>query len=281
MGYELKLFATSGKELQRPSLRPKDSERFFRFDRLGEDYSLDEISNRILENIRRKDPFPEETMDTVRKYRSSHPPKCKAGGLARLYYFYCYELHIIVRFPASVKKVSHFMREDIRKLDKLDAQTRFLGENGIETYEDLESYQDRTEEEIGYLKRDRDQLRNELKRVIRKGDEAEILAVKGRISVITAKIRKGYIHQNPLCNKDAICRALLCLTEIQKARVQRLFYANKTLKEIALEDYPFRLHDVSFRPSVQPRSLINQITGGLLRVKTKVLIAKSTQNRAK
>ena len=27
-----------------------------------------------------------------------------------------------------------------------------------------------------------------------------------------------------------------CLTEIQKARVQRLFYANKTLKEIALED---------------------------------------------
>lgn len=190
MGYELKLFAASGKELQRPSLRPKGSERFFRFDRLGEDYSLDEISNRILENIRRKDPFPEETMDTVRKYRSSHPPKCKAGGLARLYYFYCYELHIIVHFPASVKKVSHFMREDIRKLDKLDAQTRFLGENGIETYEDLESYQDRAEEEIGYLKRDRDQLRNELKRVIRKGDEAEILAVKGRISVITAKIQK-------------------------------------------------------------------------------------------
>ena len=39
-----------------------------------------------------------------------------------------------------------------------------------------------------------------------------------------------------LCNKDAISRALLCLTEIQKARVHRLFYANKTLKEIALED---------------------------------------------
>lgn len=39
-----------------------------------------------------------------------------------------------------------------------------------------------------------------------------------------------------LCSKDAISRALLCLTEIQKARVQRLFYANKTLKEIALED---------------------------------------------
>lgn len=190
MGYELKLFAASGKELQRPSLRPKGSERFFRFDRLGEDYTLDEISSRILENIRRKDPFPEETLEKVRKYRSSNPPKCKAKGLARLYYFYCYELHIIVRFPASVQKVSHFMREDLRKLDLLDSQTRFLGENGIETYEDLENYRDRAEEEIGYLKRDRDQIRNELKRVVRKGDESKILAVKGRIAVISARIQK-------------------------------------------------------------------------------------------
>ena len=38
-----------------------------------------------------------------------------------------------------------------------------------------------------------------------------------------------------LCNKDAISRSLLCLTEIQKARVQRLYNAKKTLKEIALE----------------------------------------------
>lgn len=72
MGYELKFTARSGKELQRPSLRPSGSERFFRFDRLGEDYSLDEISNRILENIRRKDPFPEETRNAVRRYRAYH-----------------------------------------------------------------------------------------------------------------------------------------------------------------------------------------------------------------
>ena len=190
MGYELKFTARSGKELQRPSLRPSGSERFFRFDRLGEDYSLDEISNRILENIRRKDPFPEETRNAVRRYRAYHPPKTKARGIAKLYYYYCYELHIIVRYPASVQRVSHFMREDIRKLDQLDAQTRFLAENGIETYEDLEKYRDRAEQDIVYLKRDREMLRNELKRVIRRGDEAEILAVKGRISVVSARIQK-------------------------------------------------------------------------------------------
>lgn len=82
------------------------------------------------------------------------------------------------------------MREDIRKLDQLDTQTRFLAENGIETYEDLEKYRDRAEQDIDYLKRDREMLRNELKRVIRRGDEAEILAVKGRISVVFARIQK-------------------------------------------------------------------------------------------
>ena len=52
-------------------------------------------------------------------------------------------------------------------------------------------------------------------------------------------LSEGFIapdFSESLCNKDAICRSLLCLTEIQKARVQRHFYANKTLKEIALED---------------------------------------------
>ena len=82
------------------------------------------------------------------------------------------------------------MREDIRKLEQLDAQTRFLAENGIETYEDLENYRDRAEDDITHLKKDRDSLRNELKRVIRRGDEAEILAVKNRISVISARIQK-------------------------------------------------------------------------------------------
>lgn len=35
MGYELKLTAASGKALQRPSLRPQSSERFYRFDPAG------------------------------------------------------------------------------------------------------------------------------------------------------------------------------------------------------------------------------------------------------
>ena len=189
-GYEFKFYGKSGQPLERPSLRLKGSDRFCRFDRLGEDYSVDEICNRILENIVEKDPFPEDEESRYHQYRADHPPRTKAKGLAALYYYYCYELHIIVRFPASVKKVSPALREDMRKLDRLDEQTRFLAEHNIENREDLDRYRNDAEEALPALKAEREVLRNKLKRVIRSGDEATILETKKQISAISDRIKK-------------------------------------------------------------------------------------------
>lgn len=189
MGYELKLYSKSGKQLKRPSLKPMRSDRYYRFDRLGEDYVLDEILNRILENIRRKDPFPEETRKAVKKYRTEHPPKSKASGLAKLYYYYCYELHIIAMFPASVKRVSHSAREDLRRLEDLDAQVRFLVRNKIETMGDLDDYVCSAEKTIEQFKTERNDARNKLKRLRRKGDEEGVLKTKKEISTITLAMK--------------------------------------------------------------------------------------------
>ena len=190
MGYEFKFYSKNGKPLERPSLKPKNGQKFFRFDNLGEGYSVDEISDRILENIRRKDPFPEEIKLKVKKYRRDYPPRPKAKGLAALYYYYCYELKIIVRYPTSVKQVSFFMREDLRKLEQLDKQVRLLGENNIETYEDLEQFREKCGTEKEELIKLRGELRNKLKRVINGSDEKEILSVKEEIAVVTNKIQK-------------------------------------------------------------------------------------------
>ena len=189
-GYEFKFYSESGQPLQRPSLRPKGADRFFRFDRLGEDYSVDEICNRILENIVEKDPFPEDEERKYYRYRSEHPPRTKAKGIAALYYYYCYELHIIVRFPGSVQKVSAAMREDMRKLDRLDEQTRFLAENSIETHEDIDRYRSDATDELSALNAERDDLRNNLKRVIRSGDETAVLEVKQQIAAVSNRIKK-------------------------------------------------------------------------------------------
>lgn len=190
MGYEFKFYSKNGKVLERPSLKPKNAQKYFRFDNLGEGYSVEEISERILENIRRTDPFPEETMMAVQQYRRMYPPKPKAKGLAALYYYYCYELKIIVRYPASVQQVSFFMREDIRKLEQLDKQVWLLGENKIETYEDLQSFREKCIIEKEELTGKRDDLRNMLKRVIGAGDEDANLSVKEEIAEISGKLQK-------------------------------------------------------------------------------------------
>jgi hypothetical protein len=151
---------------------------------------VDEICNRILENYVEKEPFPEEEERRYHRYRSENPPRTKAKGIAALYYYYCYELHIIVRFPASVKKVSATVREDIRKLDRLDEHTRFLATNGIENHEDLDRYRSNASDELTALKAERDDLRNKLKRVIRTGDETAVLEVKKQIAAVSDRIKK-------------------------------------------------------------------------------------------
>ena len=165
-GYELKLYTPKGKLLVRPSLRPPGAERYFRFDRLGADYDLDEIRYRLAEKMTRSVPFPEEDREKIRKYRNEYPPHPKAKGIAALYYHYCYELHLIARYPASVKRVSFFMRQDIRNLERLDEQVRFLGENRIETSEDVAAYREKAEKALSELLKERTRLRTGLKKCI-------------------------------------------------------------------------------------------------------------------
>ena len=190
MGYELKLTAESGKTLQRPSLRPQGAARFYRFDRLGEEYALDAIESRILERIRRQEPFPENEQRQYRKYRADHPPHTKAKGIAALYYYYCYELHILLRFPASVTRLSAAMRQDLRKLDRLDEQTRFLEENQIETYADLDKYREYANGEVAARTAERTGLRNKLKRTIRAGDALTVEEMKQQIAGVSGEIKK-------------------------------------------------------------------------------------------
>lgn len=215
MGYELKLTAESGKTLQRPSLRPQGAARFYRFDRLGEEYTLDAIESRILDRIRRQEPFPKDEQRRYRKYRAEHPSHTKAKGIAALYYYYCYELHILVHFPDSAPRFSAAMRQDLRKLDRLDEQTRFLAENQIETYADLDKYQRHASGKITTLTAERVDLRNKLKRTIRTGDEPAVEEVKQQIAGISGEIRK-------LQESQKICESVRRRAEDIRAQLDAL-----------------------------------------------------------
>lgn len=116
-------------------------------------------------------------------------PQKNVTGLRALYFRYCYELHIIVKQPASVKRVSFLLREDIARLDRLDAETRFLGKHHISTMEELTAHREQSSAEVETLTSQRQELRKELRRRSRQGDTMAAGEVKQRISALSGRIR--------------------------------------------------------------------------------------------
>lgn len=189
MGYQLKIRGKGGKPLKYPALKPPDAGGYFRFHKLGEGYTLDEIKERILHNLQKQVLFPEVVHRPPRRYRVRGKPRKKITGLRALYFRYCYELHIIVKRPASVKRVSFLLREDIAKLDRLDAETRFLGKHRISTIGELTAHRETASAEIDALTAQRQELRKELRQLDRQGDAKAVDEVKQKISAISNRLK--------------------------------------------------------------------------------------------
>ena len=189
MGYTLKLYGDNGKPLKYPAIHPPGAKGFFRFHKLGPGYALEDISERILKNYRRKDPFPEVELERTRVYRRANKPKKKLKGLQALYVRYCYELHIIQKFPASAKRVSFYMRENLTKLDKLDAQVRLLSKNSIETIDDLHRFRSDAQDSLFHLNHNRHDLRNELRRLTRADDKEGVEKAREKINGVNAEMK--------------------------------------------------------------------------------------------
>ncbi len=189
MGYEVITKTPKGSPRAHPIVRIVDGDRHFRLDKLGEYYELDSIKQRIQNNYRKKQPFTEKREDKTASYYHFKEDAKKATGLYALYLYYCYELHIIVHKPASVKKVSAFLREDVTKLDKYIAQADFLRKTGIKTVSELDGYKADKEKEIAFLTESRTELKNKLKRHKRKDDEKSADETKSRIAELSKEIR--------------------------------------------------------------------------------------------
>ena len=192
MGYTFKWFKKNGQQLEHQVAIPPGAKKGVRLDRLGEEYTFDGITQRILRNMRKRIPFPEAENRRLGRYRyrGNFKKHKKATGLRALYFYYCYRLKIIVKHPASTKKVLGVLREDIVKLDQRIAETRFLGKYKIETADDLAGRKQYADNQIQVLTDQRKDLRNALKRITRKGDAAEIEATKEKISALTDELIK-------------------------------------------------------------------------------------------
>lgn len=243
MGYQFKTHGKGGKPLKYPGLKPPDAQGYFRFHKLGEGYSLEEIKERILRNLHKQSPFPEAERKPPRHYHLRGKSRRKVTGLRALYFRYCYELHIIVKRPASVKRVSFLLREDIAKLDRLDAETRFLGKRHISTIGELTACREQSAAEIDTLTAQRRELRNRLKRLSREGDTIAVNEVRGKISVISNRLKA-------LRREVVLCDGIAQRSGQVKDNLERLLKQKETERRELNEHELFRRRGGASRENV-------------------------------
>ena len=184
-GYAVKV----GKDI---SVRPPGKERFVHLMRnFGEDYSLDNIRRRILSQSRPERKKTEQQPEILRvRMIGSLKTARKLTGFRALYFHYCYLLGIFPKNkPKQNRRRLHFLlREDLRKLDDITAETRLLVRNRIDTAEQLFSYRDEAQDKIAALTAERKQLYKLQRTAAVKADPEKSAEIKDRISALSKEL---------------------------------------------------------------------------------------------
>ena len=81
------------------------------------------------------------------------------------------------------------MREEHKKFESYKTQSRILAENKIDTAEDLTAFREKTQSRIAELIKMRNDLRNELKRANRAGDEELAHACRYNIEIASRNLK--------------------------------------------------------------------------------------------
>ena len=203
-GYEVKI----GKDI---SVRPPGKERFVRLIRnFGEDYSIEQIRRRILSQTRAEKKPSEPTRQGIRiRLFGSLKKTRKITGFRVLYFHYCYLLGIFPKNkPKQNRRRLHFLlREDLRKLDDITAETRLLVGHRIDTAVQLFSYRDKVDGKITVLTDERKQL-YKLQRVAAvKSDSEKAAEVKAQIAALSkelAALRKDVVLCNSIAERSGV-----------------------------------------------------------------------------
>ena len=213
-GYEVKV----GKDI---SVRPPGKPRFVRLARnFGEDYTLEGIRRRILEQSRAARPLPEPAPKRT-QYRVSGnwKDRKKVTGFRALYFHYCYLLGVFPKEKQQNRKRLHFLlREDLIKLEAITQEARLLGTHRIDTAQQLSSYKDGLEAQIEQIAAQRKSLYKQQRSVAVKTDEWKAAEVKESITKLSSQLA-ALRREVKLCN-DIALRSGIILEHIQMEKTK-------------------------------------------------------------
>ena len=166
------------------SLRHKNYNRNIRIERrLGEDYSIENIKRRILEEESVRVPFIEDYYRKVKYPFAKRHKRAKAKGFVALYLHYCYLLKVFPDIPQQKLPIS--IRADVARMNELSEEAKLLSNHKIKNIEDLKEFYNETYFKISTLESDRKRLWE--KRRLSKDDNEKIEIAKD-IAVLNSQI---------------------------------------------------------------------------------------------
>ena len=115
--------------------------------------------------------------------RDAYQPQKRTTKIYRLYLYYCYQLGILPK-GTTYRPVSPQLRADLRHLDDIDRQTRYLASRNIETVEELLEDRSAKEAQLESLVDQRTKLQNK----IRRASPEQKMFLRKEKAELTAKI---------------------------------------------------------------------------------------------
>ena len=124
--------------------------------------------------------MPQELSDWFRPFH-------KTSHIYKLYLHYCYLLGYLPKHT-DYKPTSPYLKEDLRKLDTITAETRLLVKYRIDTSEQLFSYRDGVKDKISALTDERKQLYKLQRTAAVKADPEKAAEIKEQISALSKEL---------------------------------------------------------------------------------------------
>ena len=192
-------------------IRPDNSTKFFRMDKLGEGYTYEDVQQRIKDNLlnRRIIPF------------APYKPKEKPKGLVALYIHYCYLLGELPKQKPNNREAYAVIKEDVRRARMYNEEAKLLGKYNINTAEELSLFTEGLSNKFKELAYKRAKLRNKLRRM---HDTETMQPIKDEISQLSlqmADLRKQMKLCEDIAARSGVIERVVNTIDIPDKDLQR------------------------------------------------------------
>ena len=211
-----------------PSIIAKGWKRPVRLKSLGEKYTPDAIEDKIISNQYKKELYwiemPERVRTPLLIIEQSLRQAGRMDGLQLTFAIFTELLKICTgnNLLAENKHLplSPLLREEVRKLDQYIEDYKLLCDRHIDTAEELFAFREDTNTQITQLERERELIRNKLRRAPEEGKEALKLQAKAVTEKITP-LRKQQKIVKRIAERTPQMQNLLALERMQETQFTR------------------------------------------------------------